>query len=107
MDLCELAGWLQGMHIQLGPFIVLIFGSIGMDHVMRESCNKATILQTLRNYRKMTISWSFTYNSFVKFHGKILGSLNMTVLYPDLCYKGTALYHINIFRWTRVNLSLL
>ena len=22
------------------------------------------------NYRKMTIKWSFSYNSFVKFHGK-------------------------------------
>ena len=24
----------------------------------------------LWNYRKMTILWSFSYNSFVKFHGK-------------------------------------
>ena len=23
-----------------------------------------------RNYRKMTISWSFSYNSFVKSHGE-------------------------------------
>ena len=65
-----------------------------MDHVMSESYNKATILQTLRNYRKMTISWSFTYNSFVKVHGKIIGRHNMNVLYPDSCYRGTALYHI-------------
>ena len=31
------------------------------------SC-KGTILQ--RNYRKATILWSFSYNSFVKFHGE-------------------------------------
>ena len=23
-----------------------------------------------KEYKKMTISWSFSYNSFVKFHGK-------------------------------------
>ena len=36
------------------------------------------------------------YNSFVNCHAKRNGSLNITVLYPDLrynevCYKGTAL----------------
>ena len=31
---------------------------------------KGTILQ--KNYRKMTILWSFSYNSLVKFHGKII-----------------------------------
>ena len=40
---------------------------------MSESCKKGIILQ--RNYRKMTILWSFYYNFFVKFHGqKILKS---------------------------------
>ena len=39
-----------------------------MDHVISESCYIGSILQ--RNYRKMTISWSFSYNSFVKFRGK-------------------------------------
>ena len=53
---------------------------------------KGTILQ--RNYRKITILWSFSYNSLVKFHdGKKSGSHNMTMLYPNLCsevyYKGT------------------
>ena len=33
-----------------------------------ESCNKRTTLQ--RNYWKMTISWSFSYNSFGKSNGK-------------------------------------
>ena len=33
-----------------------------------EPCYKGTILQ--RNYRKITILWSFSYNSFVKFQGK-------------------------------------
>ena len=45
----------------------------------------------------MTILWSFSYNSFVKFHSKRFGSQNMTVLYPDqcynkVCYKGTAVH---------------
>ena len=56
-----------------------------MYHVLSEACYKGTILQ--KNYRKMTIPWSFSYNPFVKFHGKINGSHNMTVLYPNLCYK--------------------
>ena len=38
-----------------------------------------------RKYRKMTIIWSFPYNSFVKFHGKKFGSHNMLVLHP--CYN--------------------
>ena len=42
--------------------------SIGMDRVLSESCYKGTILQ--KKYRKMTIKWSFSYISFVKFHGK-------------------------------------
>ena len=40
-----------------------------MDGVISESCYKGTVLQ--RNYRNMTISWSFSYNYFVKFLGKI------------------------------------
>ena len=39
-----------------------------MDHVKSQLCYKVTLLQW--NYRKMTITWSFSYNSFVKFHGK-------------------------------------
>ena len=41
-----------------------------MNCVINEMCYEGTILQ--RNYRKMTIKWSFSYNSFVKFHGKKL-----------------------------------
>ena len=68
-----------------------------MDSVISESCYTGTILQ--RNYRKMTILWSFPYNSFVKFQVKH----NMTVLYPNLCsnevcYKGTALYFVCLHR---------
>ena len=33
---------------QCSPFITLILGSIGMNHVMSESCYKGTILK--RNY---------------------------------------------------------
>ena len=54
--------------VQCSPFIMIYLRSIGMDHVISELCYKGTILQ--RNYRKMTIPWSFSYNSFVKFHGK-------------------------------------
>ena len=78
------------------PFITLCFGSIQMNHVINESCknHEGTILQ--KNYRKMTIQWSFSYNSFVKIHGNIFVSHKMTMLYPNLsynkvCYKGTAL----------------
>ena len=49
-------------------------------------CYKGTILQ--RNYRKITILWSFSYNSFVKFHGKILKNFvrhNMTIYVVIRC----------------------
>ena len=54
---------------------------------------KEIILQW--NYRKMTISGAFSYDSFVKLHGKKFGSCNITVLYPkpcsnEVCYKMTA-----------------
>ena len=36
----------------------------------------------------MTILWSFSYNSLVRFHGKKnLESHKMTSLYPNPCYK--------------------
>ena len=82
-----------------------------MDCVIGESCWKGIILH--RDYRKMTIKWSFSYNSFVKFHDKNklgattglcsihicvifrkislqismkkIGSHNMTVFYPNQC----------------------
>ena len=47
---------------------MLGLGSIGVDHVISELCYKRIILQ--RNYNKRTIAWSFSYDSFVKFHGK-------------------------------------
>ena len=58
----------EGPAIQTSPFITLCSGSIGMDRVICEPCYKGTILQG--HYRKMTMKWSFSYNSFVKFHGK-------------------------------------
>ena len=68
-----------------------------MVRVICELCYKETILQ--RNYRKMTIPWSFSNNSFVKFHATKFGCPNMTVLYTHpcytcynkICYKGTSL----------------
>ena len=75
-------------------FIMLCLVYIGLDYVISEMCSKGEILQ--RNYRKMTISWSFSYNSFRKFHGKRIQSNNITVLYLNLsyseaCYKETVL----------------
>ena len=67
--------------MQCNPFIMLCLGSIEMDGVTSDSCYKGTLLQ--RNYRKMTISWSFSYNFFLK----IIGSHNITVLYPKVCYN--------------------
>ena len=61
------------IHVQCSPFKTLYLGFIGMDRVISGSCYKGIILQ--RNYKKMTISWSFSYNPFVKIHGKnILGA---------------------------------
>ena len=65
-------------------------------HSCYKSSYRGTILQ--RNYRKMAILWSFSCNSFVKFHGKYIGGLvshNMTVLYPNQFYKGqgTKIFH--------------
>ena len=70
-------------------------GSIGMVPVINESCNKGTILQ--RNYRKMTTLWSFSYNSFAKFHGTKNwepqhDSVISNLCYNEACYKGTALF---------------
>ena len=65
--------------LHCSPFIKPCLGSIGMDRVISESFYKGTNLQ--RNCRKMTILWSFSYNTFLKFHGnKKFGSHNMTVL---------------------------
>ena len=67
---------------------MLYLGSIEIDHAIGESCYKGTILQ--RNYRNLTIKvkrLSFSYNSFVKFHGKKFGSHNMIMLCPNLCYN--------------------
>ena len=57
----------------------LCLGLIGMDSVISESSYKGTVLQ--KNYRKMTRA--FSYNSFVKFHGKNkFRSHNMAMFYP-------------------------
>ena len=60
------------------------------------NCYKVTILQ--RNY-----SWSFSYNSFVKFHGKIFGEPQYELLiyqkrcYNKGCYKETAFNRFSYF----------
>ena len=61
-------------------------------NVTIESCFVRTILQ--RNYRKMTIKWSFSYNFFVKFHGEKNWESQHdypNLCYNEVCYKGTAL----------------
>ena len=62
-------GFCKKFRVQCNTFITLSLGSIGMDHVISELCYKGTILQ--RNYRKMTILWSFSYKFFVNLHGKM------------------------------------
>ena len=53
--------------INLKPFFSTVFG------VHRSKpCYKETLLQ--RNYRPMTILWSFSYTFFVNFQGKKLGA---------------------------------
>ena len=74
---------------QCSPFILLYLGSIGMDCVISELCYKGTILQS--NDREMTISWSFSYNSFENSLVKKIRSYNMTALYTNLCYKDVCL----------------
>ena len=81
--------------IEYSPFIMLYLGYIGTDCVISELCYKGTILQS--NDRKITISWSFFYDSFENSMVKKIWSYNMTLLYTNLCYndvcfKGTALY---------------
>ena len=51
-----------------------------MDSVISETCFEGPILQ--RNYRKISILWSFSFISFVKFKVKF-GSHNRTM---SLCY---------------------
>ena len=58
----------NSLTIQHNPFIMLCLRSTGMGSVINEQHYKETILQ--RNYRKMTIKWSFSYNFFVKNYGK-------------------------------------
>ena len=71
-------------YVQCSPFITIYSGFTGMDLVISESCYKGTILQ--RNYRKMTILWSFSYNSFVKFHGNKIWKLQQArVISKSFC----------------------
>ena len=63
--------------VRYRPYITPYLWSIGMDSIISEPCYSGAILQM--NYKKMTITWSFSYNAFVKFHGKKLGSHSVTV----------------------------
>ena len=79
--------------VQPSPFIKLYLGFIEKDSVISESCYKGTILK--RNSRKMTLKWSFSYNSIVKFHGKKIGSHNQT--YGQIHWK--------VFKYITVTLT--
>ena len=61
------------MHIQYSPYIMPCLGSIGIDNAISEICYKGTITQ--RNFREMTILWSFSNNSFVNFNRDIIGAI--------------------------------
>ena len=76
---------------------VPLWGSIVTDNVISESGNQGQFTMELKENDH---AWSFSYNSFVKLYGKKFGSHNMTVLYPNLCYKGTALYMYNLLAGT-------
>ena len=54
--------------IHSSPFIKPRLGATEIDCVISELCYEGIILQM--NCGKMIIIWSFSYNSFVKFHGK-------------------------------------
>ena len=69
---------------------MLYLGSIGTVSVISISHYKETILQRIRNYRKMTIPWSFSYNSFVKSLA-IFGSIGTDSVISESCYEGTIL----------------
>ena len=67
-----------------------------MDSVKSAPCYKGQFYKGITMYRKMTISWSISYNSFVKFYGKIfvshpLGSVYTNMCYNEECCKETAL----------------
>ena len=69
-----------------------------MDHVVCESCYKETILQ--RNYMKMTILWSFSYNyPSTKSEGYSFGVVRPSI--PSVltfCLSGTiSQYLFNLF----------
>ena len=58
------------MNVQSSPFIthlIITWIWIKHGHVVAPKYFYHGILQ--RNYRKMTIKWSFSYNFFVKFYG--------------------------------------
>ena len=63
---------IKAIRIQCSPFIMVYLEPIGMGHIISKLCYNGTILQ--RNYRKMIMEWSFSYNSFVIFHGKTMGA---------------------------------
>ena len=63
----SLCFWLANWYIHCSPLNNAMLGPIGTDCVVSHVIF-GTISQ--RNYRKMTILWSFSYNSLVKFHGK-------------------------------------
>ena len=60
---------------------------------MNGQCYKRIVLKKdklilQRNYSKMTILWSFSYNFFVKFHGKKFGIESQhDGVYSNLCYN--------------------
>ena len=54
-----------------------------MEHIINELIYNGTIKQ--RNYRKITISWSFSYNFFAKFHDKKKMGATLCLCYIKIC----------------------
>ena len=75
--------WISGKSSTVEYKAMLWVHTIGMNCIISEPCYKGTLLQ--RKYRKMTISWSFSYNFFIKFRGKKIWE-PQTVSYPNPCY---------------------
>ena len=76
----------SGVSFGVHSFLTLCLWSIKRNGDCYNVNHAIKILQ--RTYRKMTILWSFSYNSFEHFHGKkIWEPDNMTVLYPNWCYN--------------------
>ena len=96
-NLADTLNW--KIFLSSGSFAIILFLRLMVDHILGKvvlrNCTLALFYPrqsyiTSPNFRKEfkenDHSWSFSYNSFVKFQGKEFGSHNMMMSYPNLCY---------------------